>query len=209
MTALVVTAITNFILACEAFFLTGLLFARPKSRFSAAWFWQMALLALSLSALVGGIDHGFFEIHGQTPVRKIIEHSNWFILGLLTWLVFLTTAQQFLAGRLRRAAFIVATVQLVIFTVLDLLIDNFLLVIGNYAPVMLLLLGLSIAGLRTGRGSWPMIVGILLAFVASGVQAAGVDIFSPVDRNSLYHFGMLAALVFLYLGGCKLDHQVT
>jgi hypothetical protein len=53
-----------------------------------------------------------------------------------------------------------------------------------------------------------MIAGILLAFLASGLQAAGVDFFSPFDRNSLYHFGMMAAVLFFYRGGLTLPGMI-
>lgn len=204
LTPLAVTSITNFILACEAFFVSGLLCARPKALRSAAWFWQIAMLTLSTTALLGGIDHGFFEVFGQIPVRKVIEHSNWFIIGLLTFFVFLTTARQFLGQPWRAYAYVVAGVQLAVYTILILFVDNFLVVMANYAPVMLLLLVLNFIHLRDGGGSWALGLGILLSFAASGVQAAGVDVFSPFDRNSLYHFGMMAAVVCFYFAGTKL-----
>lgn len=204
LTALAVTAITNFILASETFFVSGLLFPRPKSKGSAAWFWQIAILLLAISALIGGIDHGFFESVGQTPARTIIQRVNWLFIGLLTLFVFLTTARQFFQPPVRKVLYIIAGVQLVIYTVLILVLDNFLVVIVNYAPVMLLLLVMSIMGLRDGTGSWAMIAGIIISFVASGVQAAGIDVFSPVDHNSLYHFGMMVAVVGLYLGSAQM-----
>ncbi len=204
LTPLALTAITNFILAWEASFLAGHLWAQPKARGSAMWWWAAALSALALSALLGGIDHGFFEPQGQTPPRKLLEHINWFVLGVLTALALVTAARQFLSPRGQRVALAFAAVQLAIYTGLLFLVDSFLLVLANYAPVMLLLLGLSVRGLRTGLGSWPLIIGIGLAFGASGVQAAGVDVFLPFDRNSLYHFGMMAAVIFLYLGGRRL-----
>ena len=204
LTPLTLTSITNFILASEAYFVSGLLFARPKAPRSAAAYWQWAMLLLSTSALIGGIDHGFFEIHGQIPVRKVIEHFNWLVIGGLTLLVFLAAAEQFLRDPWRRYARGAAGAQFVIYTGLILLVDNFLVVMLNYAPVMLLLLGLSAASLKDGRGSRVMIAGVILAFAASGVQAAGVDVFSPFDRNSLYHFGMMAAVACFYFAGLKL-----
>lgn len=200
LSALAVTAITNFILASETFFVSGLLFPRPKSKYSAAWFWQFAILLLAVSALIGGIDHGFFEVIGQTPARAVIQHVNWFFLGLLTLFVFLTTARQFFEPPVRSVLYAIAGIQLVIYTVLMLLSDDFLVVIVNYAPVMLLLLVMSIRGLRDGTGSWAMIAAIVISFLASGVQAAGIDVLSPFDRNSLYHFGMMVAVVLFYLG---------
>jgi hypothetical protein len=41
--------------------------------------------------------------------------------------------------------------------------------------------------------------------VASGLQAAAVDVFSPFDRNSLYHTGMMIALMFFYRAGLGLQ----
>ncbi len=204
LTSLAVTSITNFILACEAFFITGLFFARAKTARSAAWFWQLALLMLATTAMLGGIDHGFFEVFGQIPIRKLIEHTNWLLIGLMTFFAFLTTARQFLVAPWQRYATIAAGVQLVGFAVLVLFVDNFLVVMLNYAPVMLFLLVCSVRGLKQGTGTWEMIIGILLVFLASGIQAAGVDVFSPFDRNSLYHFGMMVAVVFLYRGGLHL-----
>lgn len=204
LTALAVTAITNFVLASETFFVSGLLFPRPKSRYSAAWFWQIALLLLAISALIGGIDHGFFEVIGQTPARRVIQHINWFALGLLTLFLFLTVARQFFQPPVRRVLYVVAGVQLVIYTVVMLMSDTFLVVIVNYAPIMLLLLVMTIRGLRDGTGSWAMIAGIIISFVASGIQAAGVDVLSPFDRNSLYHFGMMIAVVCLYFGSTQM-----
>jgi len=204
MTALAVTSITNFILAAEVFFLAGLLFGRRPAPRSAAWFWALAMLFLGLSALLGGIDHGFFEIDGDTPVRNLIEHTNWTLLGILTFLAFATTLRQFFADAIRRTLFIVAGAQLAVYTVLSWLIDDFLVVMLNYAPVMLFLLVMSARGLKDGSGTLAFVIGIILLFAASGVQAAGIDVFTPFDRNSLYHFGAMAAVLFLYAGGVKL-----
>src|SRR5687767_14184634 len=95
LTPLAVTSITNFILACVVFLLAGMLLALPKARGSAAWFWSLTLLILGASALLGGIDHGFFEVHGQLPIRRVLERTNWVLLGLLTATVLATAARQF------------------------------------------------------------------------------------------------------------------
>lgn len=204
LTPLAVTAITNFLLASEAFFVSGLYLARRKTPRSAAWFWQLALLLLSLTALIGGIDHGFFEVHGQTPVRKVIEHTNWFFIGLLTFCVALTTIQQFVRPAWQMYGYVAAGLQLVIYSGLLLVLDNFLMVLINYAPVMFLLLIANVVGLRSGNGAWAMIIGIILSFVASGLQAARVDILDPFNQDSLYHTGMMLAVLFLYWGGLRL-----
>ena len=75
MTALAITAITDFLLAGEAFFLAGRLSSKSKDRFSAAWYFSGVLLLLGVAALLGGIDHGFFQ-PANLP-RYVIQRSDW------------------------------------------------------------------------------------------------------------------------------------
>jgi hypothetical protein len=83
-------------------------------------------------------------------------------------------------------------------------IDSFLVAILNYAPVMLLLLVLNGIGLRRGTGSLGMMAGILILAAGSLVQALKVDVFSPLDRNGLYHVVSMIGVAFLYRGGLRL-----
>jgi hypothetical protein len=204
-TPLAASAVTDLILACETFFLTGMLAGQPKARWSAAWFWQAALAMLALAALLGGIDHGFFEPSGQTPARQVVQRGTWMVIGLLTGFVFLTAGRQFFRPAVRRVVYLLAGVQFAVYVALILYAGSFLVVILNYAPVMLLMLVLSVAGLASGQGSWPMIVGLLIVFAASAVLSLRIKGPDPLDWNSLYHLGLMPGVVFLYLGGRRLE----
>ena len=85
------------------------------------------------------------------------------------------------------------------------LVGDFTVVILNYLPVMLLLLVACIAGLRSGTGSWQLIVGIVVLLVASAVQVLEVDVLSPLDQDGLYHAISMCGVVFLYWGGQRLE----
>lgn len=202
MTALAVTAITNFLLACEAFFLAGLLVHRRSARFSAAWFWGGMMTLLGLSALLGGIDHGFFEAEGLP--RYGIQRSNWLVIGGVTFFLLMTTAMQFFGRRARKILTIAGIVQGVVYAGAVLAIEDFAVVIVNYVPVLVLMLVMNVVGLKNRTGSWPMIAGIVILFVASAIQAAGVDVFDPLRASGLYHVVSMVALVFLYRGGLRL-----
>ncbi len=200
MTPLAVTAITNFILACEVFFLGGLLAGRPKARGSALWFWTAALLALATSALLGGIDHGFIEpagLQGQIPLYRL----TWLVLGGMILSVWLTTARQFFAPRWFVPFLLIGLVQFVVLAVLIFIVGRFWVVIVNYVPVILLLLLMNVLGLRRGTGSWVLIAGIVIMLLASLVQYSGFDALSPLDHNGLYHVMAMVGVVFLYRGG--------
>ena len=84
-------------------------------------------------------------------------------------------------------------------------VDSFLDVIVNYAPVMLLFLAMNIVGLRKGTGSMQMITGILILSAASAIQAVGWDRLTPLDHNGVYHVVSILGVVFLYLGGARID----
>jgi hypothetical protein len=202
MDTLAVTSITNFILASELFFLAGLTIATPKAPFSAAWFWGGAMFALASSAMIGGIDHGFVEAAGLP--RTLIQRSNWIVFGLATFCMLLATARQFLGPRWQRPVLMVGVIQLAVYSVAVLAVGDFKVVILDYLPAMVLLLALSLRGLRQGTGSWPMIVGILVLLVASGAQAFGVDPPGVLDENGLYHVVAMVGFVFMYRGGQRL-----
>jgi hypothetical protein len=202
MGTLAITSITNFILASELFFLAGLMVKTPKAHFSAAWFWGGAMFALALSALIGGIDHGFVEPAGLS--RYFVQRPNWIVVGVATFCMLLATARQFFPPRWQRPALILGTIQLVVYAIAVLQVGDFRIVILNYAPVMLLLLLMSVRGLTRGTGSWQMVVGVLVLLAASAVQALHVDVFNPLDQNGLYHAISFVGVLFMYLGGQRL-----
>jgi hypothetical protein len=133
--------------------------------------------------------------------RYFIQRSNWIVLGAMTFFILMTTAAQFFPRKVFQVILIVGLLQFVVYTLLVLLIDDFLVVILNYVPVMVLLLVMSLIGLKNGTGSWVMIAGILILFAASAIQELGVDVFSPLDRNGLYHLISMAGVVLVFLGG--------
>jgi uncharacterized protein DUF6962 len=196
---LAVTSITNILLASLVFFLAGRMSRVPKARFSAAWYFTGVLLLLGVAALIGAVDHGFFE-PAQLP-RYPIQRADWIVLGGVTFCLLMTAAKQFFDSRFHRILLLAAIIQFAADSAAVLLVDSFLDVILNYAPVMLLLLAMNISGLRNGTGSLSMIAGILILSVASAIQAAGWDALSPLDRNGVYHLVSMLGVVFLYLGG--------
>ena len=203
MTPLAVTALTDFILAGEGLFLAGLLIARPKARYSAAWFWQIALLLLALSAFLGGVDHGFVQPLGETHARRAVHHATWIVIGLMTVATVLTIAEQFL-GRWRRAAYAAAVVQFAAYLVAIPIVDSYAVVIVNYVPVMLWSLVCNVRGLRDGSGTWPMILSIVVALLSSAAQALNWRLSDVIDRNGVYHLGMMVAVWLSYKGGLRL-----
>jgi hypothetical protein len=204
MKALEVTAVTNFLAAGEAFLAAGFILGRAPIAASAAAFWSLAMLFLAAGLLAGGLDHGFFEPKGDTLARRIMQKATWVCAGVMTFFTLLTAVYQFAPALCRLPLAILGLAQLAVFCFFALRTRNFLVVILNYAPIMLILLLLNIAGLSSGSGSWWFIAGILVSAAASILQAAGFDRFSPLDRNGAYHVLLMAAILAFFAGGLHL-----
>ena len=207
MMILAVTAITNFILACEVFFLSGMLVKTTKTTYSALWFWSAAMFLLGTSALLGGIDHGFLEPLGPSA-RSPLKEFNWMVLGVMTFCTLMTTARQFLPSKLCKSVLIIGILQFALLATLIFVVDKFIVVILNYAAVLFLLLIYNFLGLKDGRGSWPMIVGIIVLVIASIIQMMTIVLFGVLDENSLYYLISLVGVVFLYFGGQRLKSTI-
>ncbi len=204
LTPLSATAITNFLLAAEAFLAAGFLLGRVRSLSTAAGFWALALLSLGISALSGGIDHGFLEPRGNSPGRRVFEKATSVATGILAFFMLLTAGWQFFAAGARPAFLAAGLLLLAAYLVATFLLNSFLVAILGYAPATIFLLVMSILGLEAGTGSWQIIAGLLVSAAASLIQALGVDAFSPLDRNGLYHIVLMPAIVLLTLGGLLL-----
>jgi hypothetical protein len=199
-----VTAMTNFLAAGEAFLAAGFLLGRAPLSPSAAFFWALATLCMAAGLLIGGLDHGFFEPKGNTRGRVIMQQTTWIFAGLMTFFVLQTAAYQLTDGTWRLPLLVLGLLQLAVFCFFAVRTRNFLVVILNYAPVLLFLLAVNCLLLASGSGSGYLILGVLISIAASAAQAAGVDRFFPLDRNGLYHVLIMVAVVFLFLGGLNL-----
>lgn len=202
MNALAITSITNFLLAGETLFLAGMLARRSGTRHTAAWFWAGTFILIGVSALLGGIDHGFFEAAGLD--RSGIKHLNWLVIGAATFCILMTTATQFLSPRAQRAFLTVGVVQFAAYAIAVFAVDRYTIVILNYAPVLLLLLAAYVVRARTTPGAADMIAGIVILIIASVVQALGVNTFAPLNSSGLYHAVSMVGMIFLYRGGRRL-----
>lgn len=205
MTPLALTAITNFLWASEAFFLAGMLFGRMDGFLGPYGIWAASLALMGTGALLGGIDHGFFEPAGRDwKGRMVMQKLSWIVTGAMTFAIVMVCALRFFSGRLADIIIVAGIIQLCIFLVLIFRTDKFIIVIVNYAPVTLLFFGLNVYGLPAGTGSLNLVIGLVIAFVASAVQVAKVNVFNPLNWNGLYHLIMMIATLFLYMGGLDL-----
>ena len=197
------TALTDVILACETFLLAGLLFRPDVAPRSPAWYWAVTLLLTGVASMLGAIDHGFFEAIGH-PGHKAMAVATRATIVLASFAMLTAAAAQFLTGRWRTGvlALGVAGLAATLWTVAT--SDNFLAVVGYYAGVMVLLLGFSLFGLRGGKGSVAMCLGVLGTLGASALIPMGSSGFFGLGLYGTYHVLLMPAVLLMFLGGLRL-----
>ncbi len=204
MKSIELTAITNFLLAAEIFYLAGRYFELQKQTLSSAWWWNISIILLGVTALVGGIDHGFFEINGR-PERIYLTKFNWGVLGVLSFSILMSVSKQFFSPKVQIFLLGIGLFQFLIYILLLRNTNSFLLVILNNVPAMMLLLFMNIIKISSFQGSWSMIFGVSILIVASLVQAFKFNLFAPLDGNGLGHVILMIGVLFLYNGGIGLS----
>jgi hypothetical protein len=189
-------AITDFILAVECA-IFAILIARLLRRGSYRMWLLSFFISIAAGALFGGITHGYFP--NDTPGARAI----W----LVTMLAIAVTALACwnLGAEVLRKRWTVlrafAAVAFIGYTAIVLYgFRAYVLVIINYLPAaMFLLIACVIAWHQGQRGLRWTVIGLVLTFVAAGIQVARIAL-PPLDHNALYHVIQAAALLLVYLG---------
>jgi hypothetical protein len=206
MTDLAVSALTDVILACMMFFLAGLSF-NGVTRGTAACSWAVTMVLMGASSMLGAIDHGFYESINHPAHGTLLIVTRWVIvlasLGML-----ISTARQFLPRGWRKVVLGLGVVGALVTMVGIALSENFLIVIASYSVVLLLTLGLHLAGLRSGRGSWEMCAAILVSIGASLMGPLGYTGPEWLGLYGTYHVVLMPAGILFYLAGRRLDRSV-
>lgn len=192
------TLLTDVLLAAWALFL-GLQLRRGAD-YCARLLWSWALIMTAVTALAGGLWHGYSPYWSPSLVTAwwrgvmvIVAVADvlfgWAIIG------------HSLKGPWRKKLNTLVALKLGIYLLLLWWVDGFWLAVADYLPTLLLILALQVSRLRHEREAQWLTMGVLTAFVAAGVQVAEVRIHTHFNHNDLYHLIQGLALYFLYRGG--------
>jgi hypothetical protein len=204
LTPLALSALTDVILACEIFFLTGLSVRSDTAPWSAAWWWSVTLGLTGLSTMLGAIDHGFFE--GVVPdAHAVAMFATRAVVAVASFTMLVSTARHFLDGGWCRIVTALGAAGLAV-TLWQLWgADNFLIVVAAYSAVLVLTLCFHLVGLRNGSGSLWMCAAILLILGASVMVVLESEGLPGLGLFATYHILLMPAVAGLYLGGRHLS----
>ena len=171
------------------------------------WIWTFRLLALS--ALLGAISHGIGPY-----LSPVLQDSVWkfttYSIGIMSYFMVLTMLHHLfdypVVLRWRWILIALIIIYLIILTIND----NFINVIRFYVPLMVIVvIGLLYTWLTVNADGTDMIIlGILISFIAAGVQQSRIVLHEHMNYNDIAHFIQLIAMWCFYRGSLFLKDGV-
>ncbi|MBL4568870.1 MAG: hypothetical protein JKY69_04200 [Flavobacteriaceae bacterium] len=190
-------SITDFILAIECLFLSGILFGKINLKSSPTMLLALFLFFAGMAAFFGGIDHGFFQ---PINLRYYPRTFTYLSIAFGTFFLFRYTVTTFFSKKLFKTFNIIMYGQLIAFVISSFLYHNFLLVIANYAPVLLLFFVMQLINRKEGKSNGKLILFCITMFAATCVQMSGIQISALVNSDSLFHLIAMLGYFFFYFG---------
>jgi len=192
--------LTDYALTLECAVLAWLAW---RNRFEPRFWCASFFAALALAALFGGSAHGFFA-DKTSGVHTFVWSASLLTIGWAALAIWAIGAQLILrvswARVLRRIAAAVYVAYVLVVIVVD---HRFVVAIVHYLPAALFLLVSFVVAWHRARAPALLYgaLGVVLTFVAAGVQQAGVGLHPRYfNHNALYHLIQAIALILLYLG---------
>ena len=177
---------------------------RRRGAASGRSYWAAALAAAAAAALLGGTYHGFLPWL-DTRIATVLWKGTLLSIGCAAYGASIATIRIHLSEPARRVCRIVAVVQLVLYSFGAMLTDAFLLAIVNYSIAFGFVLAVHArAWLRWGDlpAAW-VIAGVVVSFLAAGIQAAGIAPHPHFNHNDLYHVVQMVGTWMLYRGASR------
>ena len=196
------TAITDYLLAAVALASWWSTLRRDRSDpQQARRMWAWAFAALALAAVTGGTYHGFVA-SVATPAGAALWKATVFLMGIMDLLMLCGSFTAALDRRWRRYAVAAAVAKFLVYAAWMACHNDYRYVVYDYAPSMLaiLLIHALPGSFRDDPGARSILVGLLLSFVAAGVQLSRLTFHAHFNHNDLYHVIQIGAIVMLYRG---------
>jgi len=196
------TLITDYLLAAAALWLGLDILRRDRAdRQKARRLWAWALLCLALSAFVGGTYHGFATAMGER-MAALLWKATVYLVGIVDLLMLCGSLAAALPRRWQAPAVGAALAKFLVYAVFMAGHDEFRYVVYDYASSMIVILLVhAVPGsLRKDPGARFILAGLLLSFVAAGVQYSRIAPHRHFNHNDLYHVIQIGATWVLYRG---------
>ena len=166
--------------------------------------WVFALAAAAAAALLGGTYHGFLPWL-DTRIATLLWKATLLSIGCAAYGVSMATIRIHLSEPAGRVCRTVVVLQLMLYSVGAMLTDAFLIAIVNYSIAFGFVLAMHARAWLRWRDSpsaW-VTAGVVVSFLAAGIQAAGIAPHPYFNHNDLYHVVQMVGTWMLYRGASQ------
>jgi hypothetical protein len=194
--------LTDYAIAVECAVFCALILRLATSDVRLRRWWAVLFASIGVGAFLGGTSHGFTV--EPSPAHRVLWLLTMLALGVTAMAMWMAGARALLREPARTWVSRAAIAQLIGYAIVVLFVDSrFIVAIATYLPAAVFLLVVVILMYRRTRNR-PLaltITGLLLTFVAAGVQQAGIAV-HPVyfNHNALYHVIQGVALFLIFVG---------
>ena len=133
---------------------------------------------------MGGIDHGFFEPINQRYYPRTLTYL---FVATATFFLFRYTILTYFKGKVARILLFIAYAQLIAFVISSFFLHDFLLVVGNYSPILLLFFIMNLIHIKRSKSEFTLSIFCIIIIAATLVQVLQIRISDTIDGNTLYH----------------------
>lgn len=163
--------------------------------------WAAALAICALSAFAGGAYHGFLP---QMP--SSVSEPLWTLtlmsIGWAAFFAVVAISAAYLPKRWRRVVATVAAVQLAVYLYAATQTAEFIIAILDYSVSFGFVLAVcAYAWIAASdiAARW-IVLGVVVSFLAAGIQATGIAPHPHFNHNDLYHVVQMLGMWMLYKG---------
>ena len=162
--------------------------------------WSAALSACAIAAFAGGTYHGFLPWM-DASLAAVLWRVTLVAIGWAAYGAVVATCLAHLAKHQRTVIWI-ARLQFGIYVLAAIASGEFIVAIIDYslAFVFVLVVHFWVWRNREDRAALTVVGGVLVTFLAAGIQAAGIAPHEAFNHNDLYHVVQMAGTALLYRG---------
>jgi hypothetical protein len=193
------TLVTDLLLAALAGGLAAHLRGLGPRHLAPRW-WAAALAGTAVSALVGGLYHGFGANFGPEIVRAWWT-ATLLVICLTAAAMDVTLLHEMVPPERHRPWLGVVGFKAAAFAVFALQYPRFVIVIIAYGMSLAAWAVLALAVRRPWRGA--MLLGVGFSLVAAAVQQLRIGVSAHFNHNDLYHVIQAFALIAFHRAGLK------
>mgnify|MGYP001572098750 FL=1 len=167
--------------------------------------WAAGFACFGLASLAGGTFHGFSTIFSEAVLQELWTFTA-YAIGLASFFLLTGTLSACIMPSVRRVAMLIPYIQLILYAFWMATHDDFRYVIYDYAFTNLSIVVLQLhAGISRRAVSAPWLIGgVLVSFLAAGVQFNEIAPHQHFNHNDLYHVIQMGGMYLFYRGALLL-----